>query len=111
MRTLKCADSVASPAQLQHIQYKQYDSFKLSKAYEDVLMGKCSLRRAALKYGVPLSTLSNCITGKVQFGKKSGPPQYLTESEELELKNFVMKIAVLGFGYGWKELFSWYKSF
>ena len=47
-------------------------------------------------YGVPLSTLSDHITGKVQFGKKSEPSQYLTESEELELKNFGIWIRLEG---------------
>ena len=43
---------------------------KLLKAYEDINSGKLSMQRAALKYGVPLSTLSDRVTGRVQFGKK-----------------------------------------
>ena len=43
---------------------------KLLKTYEDVNSGKLSMRHAAREYGVPLSTLSDHVTGRVQFVKK-----------------------------------------
>ena len=48
--------------------------------------------------------MSDHVTGRVQFGKKGRPPKYLTDSEELELENFIVKMAALGFGYGQKEI-------
>ena len=56
---------------------------------------KLSMWHGALEYGVPLSTLSDRVTGRVhdQFGKKGGQPKYLTDSEELKLKNFIVKVA------------------
>ena len=85
-------------------QYKQYDESKLLQAYQDVIQSKLPVRRAALVYGVPLSTLSDHVTGKVQFGKKGGPEKHLKDNEELELKNFISGMAVIGYGYGRKEI-------
>ena len=37
---------------------------------------------AAAKYGIPRSTLSDHVLGKVELGKKPGPPPVLTPEEE-----------------------------
>ena len=47
--------------------YKDYEEWKLYKAYEEVLAGRFSIRRAAAEYGVPTNTLCDRVTGKVSF--------------------------------------------
>jgi len=37
------------------------------------------------------------LSGRVQFGTKSGPPRYLTDPEEEELVNFLSGCAALGY--------------
>ena len=45
--------------------YKGYDKSKLEKAVLDVLSGVFSTHRAALEYGIPQSTLSDNVRGRV----------------------------------------------
>ena len=40
---------------------------------------------AAAQFGVPPSTLHNCLSGQVVHGTNPGPVPYLTRSEESEL--------------------------
>ena len=44
-----------------------------------------TVRRAALEYDVPKSTLHDRVTGKVLPGAVGGPPRYFTDEEEEEL--------------------------
>ena len=44
-----------------------------------------SIGRAAMQYNVPTSTLFDRVSGRVQPGTVSGPPKYLTFTEEAEL--------------------------
>uniref|UniRef100_A0A1X7SM32 HTH CENPB-type domain-containing protein n=1 Tax=Amphimedon queenslandica TaxID=400682 RepID=A0A1X7SM32_AMPQE len=52
------------------------------------------------------STRSRMTTDHGPYVKLSpfGHYKYLTDSEELELKNFIVKLAALGFGFGRKEV-------
>ena len=84
--------------------YKDYEEWKLYKAYEEVLAGRLSIRRAAAEYGVPTSTLCDRVTGKVSFGSISGPQKYLTDNEEKELVTFIMNAAAVGYGYSRKQV-------
>ena len=59
-------------------------------AYEAVTTGGYSVRRAAEEYQVPRSTLYDRVSGKVQFGAKSGSTRYLNDQEESELVNFLL---------------------
>ena len=63
--------------------YKQWTESKLYQAYEAYRNGM-SIRRAAESFGVPKSTLSDSIKGKVSFGARSGPSTYLSDSEEID---------------------------
>ena len=46
-------------------------------ALRDVTNGVMGVRKAALEYNVPRSTLSDRVTGRVQHGAHSGAPHYL----------------------------------
>ena len=56
-----------------------------------------SVRRAALMYGIPRSTLHDHYSGKIEIDAKPGPPPYLSVEEEEELSNFLMKCARIGY--------------
>ena len=55
-----------------------------------------SVRQAAEAFDVPKSTLHNRITGRVPFGKLSGHSGYLSDTEELELVNFLEQSSKVG---------------
>ena len=52
--------------------YKEYCEEQICRAYKAVQEG-ASVRHTAEQYGIPRSTLSDRITGKVKFGAHSGP--------------------------------------
>ena len=63
-----------------------------------------AIRRAAEKYGVPCSTLHDHVSGRVQFGAKSGLRRYLNSSKELELVNFLSGMSSLGYSRTVKQV-------
>ena len=63
-----------------------------------------SIRRAAELYSVPKSTLSDRVSGRVQFGSHSGPARYLTDEEEEELANFLCGCAKMGYARTKKDV-------
>lgn len=52
--------------------HRGYSTVSMKKAYEAVVMGTMSVRKAAAEYGVPQSTLHEKVTGKVALAVKSG---------------------------------------
>ena len=52
--------------------YREYSSLSMEKAYEAVVGGTMSVRKAAEEHGVPRSTLHEKVTGKVAQQVKSG---------------------------------------
>ena len=56
--------------------------------------GSLNVRRAALQYDVPKSTLHDRVTGKVA---KVGAPHYLDDEEEEELTKFLVGAASIGY--------------
>ena len=67
-------------------------------AVEDIHSGKCSFRKAELKYGIPRSTLNDYTTGKVEVGKRQGPPPVLRKDEEQCLVNWAIEMNKIGYG-------------
>ena len=62
------------------------------------------MRKAALDYGVPRSTLGNRVSGRVSHGVVSGPPRYPSEEEEEELVRFLLGCASVGYPKTRKEI-------
>ena len=62
-----------------------------------------SIRRAAESYSVPRATLQDRIIGRTQFGKKSGPPKYLDDTEEDELVLYLHGCASVGYAKSKQE--------
>ena len=68
--------------------------------------GEMSIRRAAEVFGVPKSSLYDRVSGKVQHGSKPGRIPYLTEEEEEELVNFLIKCSDMGYPHSIKQILS-----
>ena len=56
-----------------------------------------SVRKAALYYNVPKSTVGDRVSGRIQHGSVSRPPKYLTNEEEQELMRLLIRCASIGF--------------
>ena len=57
----------------------------MMKAVDAVVKDKLSVRRAAVEYNVPRSTLGDRISGRILPGAVSGKSKYLSNEEEEEL--------------------------
>ena len=84
--------------------YKRYTDEQLEKAYKCATQGELSIRRAAEAFDIPRSTLYDKISGKSGFGCTSGPPHYLSDSEEGELVNFLVGSSKVGYPRSRKEV-------
>ena len=78
----------------------------MQKALHAVKLGETSVRvrKVAVEYGVPKSTLEDCVSGRVTHG--SGPPKYLSDEEEDELVRFILGCASVGYPKTGKEILS-----
>ena len=84
--------------------FKLWTEEAMKKAYNSVMAGGESVRKAAEKYGVPKSTLQDRLSGRTAFGARSGPPRYLSDDEEEELVQFLMRSARIGYAKSKKQL-------
>ena len=84
--------------------YKEWDKLSMSHAIKAVVEEGMSIRRAALKYGIPKSTLGDRVSGRVLPGCTSGPPKVLTDREEDELVQFLLDCASIGYGKTRKDV-------
>ena len=79
----------------------------MEQALQAVVAGGASIRRAALDYHVPKSSLGDRVSGRTVPGTKSGPPPYLNAMEEGEL---LSRCASIGYGKSRKEVLSLVQS-
>ena len=68
-----------------------------------------SLRWAAEEYEIPKSTLQDHISGRVLLGSRSGH-QYLSDTEENEVEEFLLESAKMGFPRTRKEVMSFVQN-
>ncbi|MEW8544909.1 MAG: helix-turn-helix domain-containing protein [Candidatus Thiodiazotropha sp.] len=83
--------------------YAQYDPTKFADAIEAVREGM-SVRKAAKAYGVPRSTLSDRITGRVSEDAVLGKSPVIPVDIEKEMASRAMDLAEKGFGIGRKQM-------
>ena len=76
----------------------------MDKAVTAVVNEGLSIRRAALQYGVPKSSLGDRISGRVKPGAVSGPQKYLSTEEENELVRHLSRCASIGYAKSRKEV-------
>jgi len=70
----------------------------LERALAELEIGTIkSIRRAAILYGIPNSSLHDHYTGKVALYSKPGPSPYLNREEEDILTKFLIKCARIGY--------------
>ena len=83
---------------------KEWTGEQMEKAIQDVTTAALGVRRAALEYQVPRSTLSDRITGRVCPGATPGAPKYLCEDEEEELVKWIASCAEVGYAKSVREI-------
>ena len=77
-------------------EYRRWNENSMEEAVSAIEKGM-TVRRAAEMYRVPRSTLHDHFSGRVKYGVKSGPSQYLTTAEEEELASFLMETSRIGY--------------
>ena len=78
--------------------HKLWSNESMVEAMNVVKDGRMGINRAALEFAVPRTTLKDRIAGRVEHGTRVGPKPYLTEDEEKELVNFLLKCSKMGYG-------------
>ena len=100
--------SPASSSHLSAVQrpkvYKEWSVENMEQAYQAVMHDGVSIRRAAVEYNIPRTTLADRVQGRVLPGSVSGKQPYLSPSEEIELVTFILRCADIGFPRGRKEI-------
>ena len=76
---------------------KKWKTEDLTKALQSVREGT-SIRRAGSQYDIPRSTLSDYTLGKLEIGKKTGPPTILTAEEEKRIAEWALQMCRIGYG-------------
>ena len=84
--------------------YKEWTSVHMDRALKAVISEGVSVRQASEVFGVPRSTLGDRASGRVIPGANSGPEKYLTTAEEIELVQFLTRVAAIGYGKSRKEV-------
>ncbi len=77
--------------------YKPWSEDNLYRAFLFHTEEGVSVRHAAERFGVPKSTLQDRVSGRVPFGKRSGPIKFLSDEEEVELVDFLCGCAAVGY--------------
>jgi hypothetical protein len=75
-----------------------YSQEALNSALEEIKLGS-SLRAAAKKYNVPVTTLHDHKSGKVALGAKKGKDPLLPLTKEKELIEYAIKRTDMGIGF------------
>ena len=88
------------------LQHKQWTEEKLECACRAVKKGK-SIRRAAIDFGIPKSTVHDHLSGRL----KGGSNRYLSNREEADLVNFLIKCSKIGYARSRKQVFSLVQSY
>ena len=83
---------------------KPYDKKALDDAVQAVRSGECSLRKAALHYGIPKSTVQDHVHGNVQEGRSAGRQTALPAELELQMASKIQDAAEKGFGISRAQL-------
>jgi hypothetical protein len=101
----KCQLEMDQPSDSHRPQnYKNWEESRLYKAFLAIKEDGFSIRRAAETYNVPKSTLQDRVTGRVEFGCKSGPETYLSDKEENELIDFLEGCTDIGYSRSKKQV-------
>ena len=76
----------------------------MDQAVSAVVSDGKSIRRVAMQYNVPRSTLFDRVSGRVQPRAVSGPPKYLTFTEEAEIAKLLSHCGEIGYARSKSEI-------
>jgi len=88
------------------LQYKLWTNENLKQACDAVIQGK-SMRRAEVEFGIPKSTIHDHVSGHITGGSN----WYLTDKEETDLVNFLLKCSRIGYARSRKQIISLVQSY
>ena len=86
--------------------YLPYKKASLQLAVALVQSGAMSLRKAAISYGVPKSTLSYKLHGRTAMEFRQGPRTVLFAEEEEKIASWAINMSRIGYGRTRQELLS-----
>ncbi|KAJ8315567.1 hypothetical protein KUTeg_007717 [Tegillarca granosa] len=85
--------------------YRLYNHESISDAYTDVMTNGLSLRAAARKYGIPVQTLRDRVTGRISLSCSTpGRSPVLDIEEETRLVEHLVNVSRLGYGLTRQEI-------
>ena len=67
-------------------------------ALRRIEMGELSIRKAAIEYRIPYTTLRDKYSGESPVFARHGPQPYLTEAEEKRIVQWAIEMCRIGFG-------------
>lgn len=68
----------------------------MQNALEAIIHEGMSVSKASTMFGIPRTTFNDHKLGKVKPGAKAGPPPLLSTSEEHDLVEFLLTLAMVG---------------
>ncbi|CAG2184851.1 unnamed protein product [Mytilus edulis] len=78
--------------------YKQnYNDTTLEMVVQLVKDGGISMRKAALAYGIPRSTIQDKVNGRTEIAARSGPKPVLSTTEESRIVEWCIEMAKIGY--------------
>ncbi|XP_071138373.1 uncharacterized protein [Mytilus edulis] len=78
--------------------YKQnYNDTTLEMVVQLVKDGGISMRKAALAYGIPRSTIQDKVNGRTEIAARSGPKPVLSTTEEARIVEWCLEMAKIGY--------------
>lgn len=75
----------------------QWNTDDMSKAYEAAKLGHMTIAQASTTYGVPRTTLSDRVKGKIGIEAKMGANTVLKPEDEISLVHYIEYMAQRGF--------------
>ena len=86
-------DKLQQPASVERSQKNWKDDPNIRRAVFEIKRTGKSVRKVAMEYGIPNSTLQASASRKILIGSSQGPAKYLTDKEEQALEQSVLGCA------------------
>ncbi|KAM8835159.1 zinc finger protein 346 isoform 1-T1 [Synchiropus picturatus] len=86
--------------------HKRWTEEDMERAFIEVKSGRYTVRKAAIQFGVPKSSLGDRVSGRVAPGRRSGPPRLLSPADEERLVECARYLSEHGFPLNKQQLVS-----
>ena len=97
MPTGNSIEDILLDCSMAKVKRKQWQDSDMKAAMEELREGKGTPSAVSRKYNVPRRTLTDRMNGRVQHGRKPGPPTVLSKVEEDALVSYLVYMAKQGF--------------